>query len=63
MGLGQGRVPFIREECYNPGMATKNQKVSTEMLPEAGRSVMVEVPLHRPKFVKVIGHLKLELRV
>ena len=44
-------------------MATKNQKVSIEMLPEAGRSVMVEVPLHRPKFVKVIGHVKLELRV
>ena len=43
-------------------MATKNQKVSIEMLPEAGRSVMVEVPVHRPKFVKVIGHLKLEWR-
>ena len=43
-------------------MATKDQKVSIEMLPEAGRSVMVEVPLHRPKFVKVIGQWKLELR-
>lgn len=43
-------------------MATKNQKISIEMLPEAGRSVMVEVPLHRPKFVKVIGHVKMELR-
>ena len=43
-------------------MATKNQKVSIEMLPEAGRSVMVEVPLHRPKFAKTVGRVKLELR-
>ena len=31
-------------------MATKNQKVS------------IEVPLHRPKFAKTVGHVKLELR-
>lgn len=36
--------------------------VTEEMLPEAGRSVMVEVPLHRPKFAKIVGRVKLELR-
>ena len=36
--------------------------VTEEMLPEAGRSVMVEVPLHRPKFAKTVGRVKLELR-
>ena len=48
-----------------PGPKTVAQgvlDVTEEMLPEAGRSVMVEVPLHRPKFVKVIGQVKLELR-
>ena len=48
-----------------PGPRTVAQgvlDVTEEMLPEAGRSVMVEVPLHRPKFVKIIGHVKLELR-
>jgi hypothetical protein len=32
------------------------------MLPEPGKSVTVEVPLHRPKFAKTVGHVKLELR-
>ena len=36
--------------------------VTEEMLPEAGKAVTVEVPLHRPKFAKTVGHVKLELR-
>ena len=35
---------------------------SIAVLPEAGKAVAVEVPLHRPKFAKTIGHVKLELR-
>ena len=48
-----------------PGPRTVAQgvlDVTEEMLPEAGRSVMVEVPLHRPKFAKTVGRVKLELR-
>ena len=48
-----------------PGPKTVAQgvlDVTDEMLPEAGKSVTVEVPLHRPKFAKTIGHVKLELR-
>lgn len=33
-----------------------------EMLPESGNSATVDVPLHRPKFAKTVGHVKLELR-
>ena len=35
--------------------------VTEDMLPEPGKSVTVEVPLHRPKFAKTIGCVKLEL--
>ena len=48
-----------------PGPRTVAQgvlDVTEEMLPAAGRAVTVEVPLHRPKFAKTIGHVKLELR-
>ena len=48
-----------------PGPKTVAQgvlDVTEEMLPEAGKAVTVEVPLHRPKFAKTIGHVKLELR-
>ena len=48
-----------------PGPKTVAQgvlDVTEDMLPEAGKAVMVEVPLHRPKFAKTIGHVKLELR-
>ena len=48
-----------------PGPKTVAQgvlDVTEGMLPEAGKTVTVEVPLHRPKFSKVIGHVKLELR-
>ena len=48
-----------------PGPKTVAQgvlDVTDEMLPEAGKSVTVEVPLHRPKFAKTVGHVKLELR-
>ena len=48
-----------------PGPRTVAQgvlDVTDEMLPEAGKSVTVEVPLHRPKFAKSVGRVKLELR-
>ena len=48
-----------------PGPKTVAQgvlDVAEEMLPEPGKSATVEVPLHRPKFAKTIGHVKLELR-
>ena len=48
-----------------PGPKTVAQgvlDVTDKMLPEAGKSVTVEVPLHRPKFAKTVGHVKLELR-
>ena len=48
-----------------PGPKTVAQgvlDVTEGMLPEAGQAVTVEVPLHRPKFAKTIGHVKLELR-
>ena len=48
-----------------PGPKTVAQgvlDVTEAMLPETGESVTVEVPLHRPKFTKAIGRVKLELR-
>ena len=48
-----------------PGPKTVAQgvlDVTEEMLPEAGKAVTVEVPLHRPKFTKTVGTVKLELR-
>ena len=48
-----------------PGPKTVAQgvlDVTEDMLPEAGKAVTVDVPLHRPKFAKTIGHVKLELR-
>ena len=48
-----------------PGPKTVAQgvlDVTEEMLPETGRAVTVEVPLHRPKFSKKVGFVKLELR-
>lgn len=48
-----------------PGPKTVAQgvlDVTEEMLPAEGRSVTVEVPLHRPKLTKTIGCVKLELR-
>ncbi len=48
-----------------PGPKTVAQgvlDVTEEMLPEPGKAVTVEVPLHRPKAVKTVGRVKLELR-
>ena len=48
-----------------PGPKTVLQGVfdlTDEMLPNEGGSLVVEIPLHRPKFVKTAGHLKLEIR-
>ena len=48
-----------------PGPKTVAQgvlDVTEEMLPEAGKAATVEVPLHRPRFTKTIGCVKLELR-
>ena len=48
-----------------PGPKTAAQGVldlTEEMLPEPGASTVVEIPLHRPKFAKTVGHLKLEIR-
>ena len=48
-----------------PGPKTVAQgvlDVTEDMLPEMGKMTTVEVPLHRPKFAKTIGHVKLELR-
>ena len=36
--------------------------VTEEMLPEPGRLVTVGVPLHRPRFEKTVGTVKLEFR-
>ena len=48
-----------------PGPKTVAQgvlDVTEAMLPEAGSSVVVEIPLHRPKFTKSVGCARLELR-
>ena len=48
-----------------PGPKTVAQGVAdvTEaMMPEPGQSVFVEVPLHRPKFAKTVGSIRLEVR-
>lgn len=48
-----------------PGPKTVAQgvlDVTEDMLPEPGKTVTVEVPLHRPKFAKTVGRVKLELR-
>ena len=48
-----------------PGPKTVAQgvlDVTEAMLPEPGGSVSVEVPLHRPKFAKTVGHVTLELK-
>ena len=48
-----------------PGPKTVAQgvlDVAEKMLPEPGRPVIVEVPLHRPKAAKIVGRVKLELR-
>lgn len=48
-----------------PGPRTVAQgvlDVTEAMMPEAGASVVVEVPLHRPRFARTVGHVRLELR-
>ena len=48
-----------------PGPKTVAQgvlDVTDGMMPEEGQCVFVEVPLHRPKFAKTIGKVRLELR-
>ena len=48
-----------------PGPKTVAQgvlDVTESMMPDVGQVAFVEVPLHRPKFAKVVGHVKLELR-
>lgn len=48
-----------------PGPKTVAQGVldiDEAKLPPPGKSVMVAVPLHRPKASKIIGHVQLELR-
>ena len=48
-----------------PGPRTAAQgvlDVTEDMMPDVGQVTFVEVPLHRPKFAKTIGHVKLELR-
>ena len=48
-----------------PGPKTVAQgvlDVTEDMIPEPGQVAFVEVPLHRPKFAKTVGHVKLELR-
>ena len=48
-----------------PGPKTVAQgvlDVTEAMLPAEGQVTVVEVPLHRPKFAKKIGNVKLELR-
>lgn len=51
-------------------MATKSHKVTVEVLIVGAEIVGVKlqphlvktVPLHRPKFAKAVGHVRLELR-
>ena len=48
-----------------PGPRTAAQgvlDVTEAMLPEPGRSTVVEVALHRPRFTRTVGHVKLEIR-
>ena len=48
-----------------PGPKTAAQgvlDVTDDMMPEPGQSVFIEVPLHRPKFTKTVGHVRLEIR-
>lgn len=48
-----------------PGPKTIAQGVldiTEEMMPEPGKGIVVEVPIHRPKFQKTIGQVKLEIR-
>ena len=48
-----------------PGPKTVAQgvlDVTDDMMPEAGQSVFIEVPLQRPKFTKTVGHVRLEIR-
>ena len=48
-----------------PGPKTVAQgvlDVTEEMLPEPGQSVFIDVPLHRPKFAKTVGSVRLEIR-
>lgn len=48
-----------------PGPKTVLQGVldlTEELIPQEGKSVVVEVPLHRPKYVKTAGSVKLEIR-
>ena len=48
-----------------PGPKTVAQgvlDVTDDMMPAVGQSVFVEVPLHRPKFTKTVGHVRLEIR-
>ena len=48
-----------------PGPKTVAQgvlDVTEEMLPGIGQGVFVEVPLHRPKFTKTVGCVRLEIR-
>ena len=48
-----------------PGPKTVLQGVfdlTDEMLPEEGKSLTIEIPLHRPKLSRCDGHLKLEIR-
>ena len=48
-----------------PGPKTVAQgvlDVTDDMMPEVGQRVFVEVPLHRPKFAKTVGHVRLEVR-
>ena len=48
-----------------PGPKTVAQgvlDVTDEMVPEPGQVAFVDVPLHRPRFAKTVGHVRLELR-
>ena len=48
-----------------PGPKTIAQGVldiTEEMMPEPGKGIVVEVPIHRPKFQKTIGQVRLEIR-
>ena len=48
-----------------PGPKTVAQgvlDVTEAMLPEPGQSVFIDVPLHRPKFAKTVGSVRLEIR-
>lgn len=56
---------LAQQEGTYPGPKTVLQGVfdlTDDMLPEEGKSIVIEVPLHKPNATKTLGSVKLEIR-